>query len=97
MDDQLSRLVDCKGLSEANAKTKTASERTSDTLATPAADVKSKAAKVAKKAPAKLTTAKEEKPKKDKVPRGKNAFMHFVCAKRSETAGGHFCRCPVLH
>ena len=96
MDDQLSRHVDCKGLSEADANPKTPSERTTDTLATPAADVTSKAARSAEKAPAELKIAKEEKSKKDKVPRGKNAFMHFVCAKRSETAGEHFCLCLVL-
>ena len=53
----------------------------------PPAGVKAKIPKSTKKTPAKAETAQEEKPKKDKVPRGKNAFMHFVCAKRAEVAG----------
>ena len=43
--------------------------------------------KPVKKASAKPKTVKEEKEKKEKVPRGKNAFMHFVNDKRAGVKG----------
>ncbi|KAK9821822.1 hypothetical protein WJX74_001566 [Apatococcus lobatus] len=57
-----------------------------ETVAKLDANVSAKAAKSSKRAPAKPKAAKKEQPKKDKIPRGKNAFMHFVCAKRSDVA-----------
>lgn len=94
-DKALIAFVIFKGLSAADAKPEASADRITDTasldyIAKPAAGAKAKIPKSTKKTPAKPKIANQDKPKKEKVPRGKNAFMHFVCAKRAEVAGRPF-------
>lgn len=77
----------CKKSSVADAKPEALTDNASPDEAAKPADVKAKVPKSTKKTPAKPKITQEEKPKKDKVPRGKNAFMHFVSAKRAKVTG----------